>query len=575
MKQKLDQLGKENLRQIILKMGEFLSREQYGQLERMVDEYISKDTEPEKAQIPTRMSQEYVNEKMSRIEDWMKQINDGELCLNAEGYEDYSTGYWNSEWVTEYYDNQGIGDKILSMIQFAKDCVDDRRYQEANDIYEWLWEMCICCDKEFEDPVDLEKLIEEGIVRTDMKQLVLLTLYADYQVQEPDNRAQDIYLYFSMYPFWQIHIEEMFHAGRENLTGIEQFWKDWIALLKTKSGAVEARLLQEAVLYNEGIEGLVKMADENCKTHPSLYLTVMKEYDRSHDYKRIEEIGEKALGQIDSRLVIRSQMALKAAYTSSCLKHEEKVMLFCWEAFRSESTDRNFLRLFGTKEMAERYGIRGKEVLSAHIKGNPQDYVRNEELRQNVISDHGYYTLSFYTGDFEKVKEVSKNPKGSLGWSGSFIRYGIRLILLYLYQKPLPSKAAAAIASYVGFGGDGDVSEVLDFESEIIEENRKNKTSMFWNYFQRWKKYFPMEEKEQKAYFAWAEKIVHGRADAIVGNQHRNHYSEVAVLLAIVAEIKENMGMQGAKAEIFAEYKRKFPRHSSFQAEMKSYFGMI
>ena len=223
----------------------------------------------------------------------------------------------------------------------------------------------------------------------------------------------------------------------------------------------------------------------------------------------------------------------------------------------------------------DRYGIRGKEVLSAHIKGNPQDYVRNEELRQNVISDHGYYTLSFYTGDFEKVKEVSKNPKGSLGWSGSFIRYGIRLILLYLYQKPLPSKAAAAIASYVGFGGDGDVSEVLDFESEIIEENRKNKTSMFWNYFQRWKKYFPMEEKEQKAYFAWAEKIVHGRADAIVGNQHRNHYSEVAVLLAIVAEIKENMGMQGAKAEIFAEYKRKFPRHSSFQAEMKSYFGMI
>lgn len=65
------------------------------------------------------------------------------------------------------------------------------------------------------------------------------------------------------------------------------------------------------------------------------------------------------------------------------------------------------------------------------------------------------------------------------------------------------------------------------------------------------------------------------RADAIVGGQHRNHYGASAVLLAMVAEIKEGMGMHGARWEIFAEYKKKFPRHSSFQAEMKNYFGII
>lgn len=453
--------------------------------------------------------------------------------------------------------------------------MDDRRYQEANDLYEWMWSMCVCCDEEFEDAVDLERLIEERIVHTDMKQLVLLTLYADYQVQEPQNRAQDIYLYFSMYPFQQIHMEEMFHVGRESLTGTEQFWKDWIALLKTKNGAVEARLLQEAVLYKEGIQGLVKVADESCETHPSLYLTAMKEYDRSHAYKQIEEIGEKALNKVAQNLVIRSQIALKAAYASSCLMHTEKEMMFCFEAFRSDSTDKNFLRLFGTKEMATRYGLRGKEVLAARIKGNPEEFVRNEELRQNVLGDYGYNILLFYTGDFEKVKERSKNPKGSLGWSGSFIHYGIRLILLYLYQKPLPSKAAAAIASYVGFSDDKDLGEVLSFENEMMEENRKHKTSMFWNYFQRWKQYFPMEEKERKRYLSWAEQIAHGRADAIVGGQHRNHYGEVAILLAIIAEIKEGMGVQGAKQEIFAEYKRKFPRHSAFQAEMRNYFGIV
>lgn len=35
-------------------------------------------------------------------------------------------------------------------------------------------------------------------------------------------------------------------------------------MLQTKRGDVAARLLQEAVLYQEGINGLVKLAEENC-----------------------------------------------------------------------------------------------------------------------------------------------------------------------------------------------------------------------------------------------------------------------------------------------------------------------
>lgn len=43
--------------------------------------------------------------------------------------------------------------------------------------------------------------------------------------------------------------------------------------------------------------------------------------------------------------------------------------------------------------------------------------------------------LCFYTGDFETVRRVSINPQGSLGWSTSFIQYGLRAILLYLYES--------------------------------------------------------------------------------------------------------------------------------------------
>lgn len=57
-------------------------------------------------------------------------------------------------------------------------------------------------------------------------------------------RAEDLHLYFSFPAFRKLQIEDMFYVGRENLTGTEKFWEDWIALLKTKSGDTEGRLLK-------------------------------------------------------------------------------------------------------------------------------------------------------------------------------------------------------------------------------------------------------------------------------------------------------------------------------------------
>ena len=492
------ELSREELQNVILKMQEMLSEEQKQSLQKIMRECKKPDVDKTSQPGQTRMSQELVEEKMSQIQKWQEKIDEGEIYLNTEEYEDYSSGHWDADWITEYYDNQGL---------------------------------------------------------------------------PSEKRAEDMYLYFSFSTFSKIHMEEIFHVGRENLKDTERFWNDWIELLKSKKGDVEARLLKEAVLYCKGIEGLLEMAEENVSIHPSLYLAVMDEYEKEHFYEKIEEVGKDALDKIDANLTIRGKIALKTAYVSSHLMHEEEMMQFCWECFCSDSTVKNYLRLFGTEEMAKRYGMRGKEVLTHRIKETTESSWKNTELRRNVIDDYEYYSLIFYTGDFEKVKNISKNPKGSLGWSSSFIRDGIRLFLLYLYEKPLPSKAAASIAAYIGFPDTKDGESRMHFENIILEECHKHKISEFWNYFQRWKIHFLMREEERKRYLSWAEKIACSRADAIVSGQHRNHYGEVAGLLAIVGEIKESMGMSGAKSEIFVQYKNKFPRHSSFQKEMKYYFN--
>lgn len=101
----------------------------------------------------------------------------------------------------------------------------------------------------------------------------------------------------------------------------------------------------------------------------------------------IEEVGENALSSIDVSLTIRSEIALKTAFASSCLNHEKKMMQFCWESYVSDSTVRNYLRLFGIEKMAETYGMRGKEVLRNRLRGNAEFKYRNSELNQNVIDD--------------------------------------------------------------------------------------------------------------------------------------------------------------------------------------------
>ena len=116
MKQKIKELNKENLQNIMLKTIDLLSKEQCEKLETMIEACTSEKKETKKIQLTERMSQEFVDEKMQLLKKWMDQIDEGELYLDIDEYEDYSDSYWDRDWITEYYDNQGIGEKIEFII---------------------------------------------------------------------------------------------------------------------------------------------------------------------------------------------------------------------------------------------------------------------------------------------------------------------------------------------------------------------------------------------------------------------------------------------------------------------------
>ena len=68
--------------------------------------------------------------------------------------------------------------------------------------------------------------------------------------------------------------------------------------------------------------------------------------------------------------------------------------------------------------------------------------------------------------------------------------------------------------------------------------------------------------------------MVYKRTDAIVSGQRLRQYGQVAALLTMLAEIKKEKNIIGDSKELYYQYKKKLPRHSAFQTEMKRYFEL-
>lgn len=498
--------------------------------------------------------------------------------MSAQGYEDYSNGYLSSEWIWEYEDNEGIGRIIEDAVLFAHDCMNDCRYEEAVTIFKLVMDTQIFVEDEdggdsFE--LSLEEMVDEKLVGVTLKVLALDVLYSNYQLQTATQRASVLYSYFTYPYFKEIHIEDIFSLGREELRDTDIFWQLSIDFLRQQSGEVSARLLKEGSLYYKGTEGLLEMARKGYKEHPSVYLAALLEYEKIHDYEKMKEIGKEALDRIESDLTIHGEIALKTAQASSCLNDRE-CMKKCWyKAFYSNSTIPNYLRLFTDGEVIREYkDFAEKRIEELRISDNHYNQGISETAKNN-IAEIEYKYLYFFSGHFDKIRNWCMEQKSPLGWSGSFIGHGVDLMLLYLYAGYNPGKAgkkiAAQVSNRMGFNENKNLvfmKENSVFETEVSTQKGEE---IFWHIFCLWKVNYAMTADEIKSYVEWLESVIDKRIDGIVGGKYRDKYNDVALLAAALGEVKESLGVKMAKNVIINRYLERYSRHSTFRGALKEY----
>lgn len=165
--------------------------------------------------------------------------------------------------------------------------------------------------------------------------------------------------------------------------------------------------------------------------------------------------------------------------------------------------------------------------------------------------------------------------KSPLGWSGSFIGYGVDLLLLYLYADDNLGKAgkkiAAQVSNRMGFNESKNLVFMKENSAFETEVSAKKGEEIFWHVFCLWKVNYAMTADDIQPYVEWLESVIDKRIDGIVGGKHRNKYNDVALLAAALGEVKESLGVKRAKHVIINRYLERYPRHSAFRGELKEY----
>lgn len=66
-----------------------------------------------------------------KTEQWCKKIEEGEIYFDCSGHEEYSEGYWDSDYVYDYYDPFEIIDGLYDAFLLVENLLFQKQYKES------------------------------------------------------------------------------------------------------------------------------------------------------------------------------------------------------------------------------------------------------------------------------------------------------------------------------------------------------------------------------------------------------------------------------------------------------------
>ncbi len=307
-----------------------------------------------------------VKKEYARLKKQFLRIQEKEIIFLAEGYEDYSSGYWDSDWVYEYEDPFGIGKTYEEAARLVERCVNDGFYGAALKVFDLMMETEAWANDGGDGlEMYLEDIISEKLAVIDTELLRKTVLYGLYMHIKPEKRVGAFYEYLSESFFHGVKLEEILTMGKKDLPDSARFVKEWITFLMNKPGDTAAELLRDAVFCQQNLDEMMETAQTGARCHPSLVVDVLKAFRDRQEFARQLTLGREALEVVEKRYLVRSQIALLTA--QAALKTENLDLAeICWQkAFESDTNLVNYLRIAAESRDGRAYREKAVQVVES------------------------------------------------------------------------------------------------------------------------------------------------------------------------------------------------------------------
>lgn len=563
--QTIEKYGREELLQVIHEIARTLPESKRTDFLNQINLNAGNINRTEKTVI--ELKKEY--EKCSH---YLAEIEKGEVYLREVYNDEYDDWYNSSVEEILYEDPDGIGDMIQAVCKLIHSCVDAGEYKEAFRTGRRLFMQEILTDDEYmTGPLEVEDFICCNELDIDLKKIVLDTLYACYQVKKEAERADIMYEIWSNSGIHDLKLEDVMQHGDGGLQGFDQFLPEWIAYLGKKNSALAERLFLEAVSLTGDIEVKFENAKKYVKLHPGMFKEILN--DSTISAKNAVIIGEDGMKRIARNLCVRSDVALQTAEFALVEGKDAEFMEWCYvEAFASRTNAVNYLRAFFNSTDKEKcnkklelivgqYNCRKNSAWNNGNAGLP-------ELAENIPEKNMLYVIQFLDGQFMEVLRKGVSEKSSLGWTGTFMKEGLALFLLYLHDGKKLQQGSRSMLELTKHAFEFRLEEYKKGQNIKVE---KTENEYFYELFLNWKDTTKIENSDRKKILDHIDNLMKKRVEAIMGANRRNHYGECAAYIAAIGEVKEKLGEKNAKHIYMSHYADMYTRRSAFKSELKSY----
>ena len=190
------------------------------------------------------------------------------------------------------------------------------------------------------------------------------------------------------------------------------------------------------------------------------------------------------------------------------------------------------------------------------------------EREENKPDKNMILAIRFLDGQFAKVLDKGLHKSEALGWTGTFMKQGIALFLIYLHEGRWNGKGIVSMAE---MAKNAMRFSAMEYRKGACVPAEVDEDDLFSRLFFQWKIMMPMASDLRKRAIKRITALLEKRTAGIMAANRRNYYGECAAYIAALGEVLESMGNPGAKQRLMTSYKDAYPRRSAFREEMRKY----